>query len=423
MAIVRLASVGAGFLTSVLAARVLGPTPLGAAAVGLTAGTIAALLSNGGLNIAAIYFLGRRPDQRHLIAGWIVTLGLGTTILAAVLVGIGGPMLSPSVLAGDGALLRATALLAASIVAFELSGSLLLGLDRRSAYLVAQVLEGIGSLVLVVLIFAAGATTAAGYIAGAASAAALAAIFGIVATRRVVHGLALRFDAHFTRQALALGLRGQVGNVLQLLNLRLDLLLVPLFVDLRAAGIYLIAVRMSEVVSQVASASAAFLFPAVSRLDPGQTRLTERTVRITLVIVLAGGLVIGAFAPLLLGLFFGAAYVAGTAALRITMVAMIPLALQRLMASDLKGRGKPGLVSISAAFALGATVVGDVVLIPRLGIEGAALASLIAYSTGTAVLLVLYRRVTGASLAQLAPRPADVRELVTMSMKFLRRQP
>jgi len=286
---------------------------------------------------------------------------------------------------------------------------------------VTQVIEGIGSLLLVAMLFAIGATTAAGYVGGTALAALLAALFALVATRRVVDGLSLAFDARFAREALALGLRGQIGNVVQLLNLRLDLLLVPLFVDLRAAGIYLIAVRMSEVVSQVASAAAAFLFPAVARLEPGQTRLTEETVRITLVVVIAGGLVIAILAPVLLGLFFGSAYVAGTAALRITMVAMVPLAIQRLIASDLKGRGRPGLVSISATFALGATVVGDVALIPAFGIEGAAVASFVAYSTGAAVMLIMYRRVTGASLARLIPSPVDVRRLLIASRRFLQR--
>jgi stage V sporulation protein B len=423
LAVVRLASVAAGFLTSVLTARVLGPTPLGAAGVGLTAGTIAALLANGGLNIAAIYFLGRRPDERRVISSRIFTLGLATTLLAAVMIGVMGPILAPAIFAGSpNSLLAATALLAAGVVAFELSGSLLLGLDRRNAYLVTQVIEGIGSLVLVALLFAIGATTAAGYVAGAALAAALAAVFALIATRRVVHGLFLAFDRRFAREAFALGMRGQIGNVVQLLNLRLDLLLVPLFVDLRAAGIYLIAVRMSEVVSQVASAAAAFLFPAVARLDVGQTRLTEQVVRITLLVVIAGGIVIGVMAPLLLGLFFGTTYVAGAEALRITMVAMIPLALQRLLASDLKGRGRPGLVSISASFALGATVIGDLVLIPPLGIDGAAIASLVAYSTGTIVLLIAYRQITGASLMRLIPGPADARQLVATSWKLLHRR-
>ncbi len=386
---VRFAAVGAGFLTSILAARVLGPAPLGAAGLGMTAGAIAALLANGGLNIASIYFLGRRPDDRRRITSWCFTLGLIAVAIAALLILLVGRWVAPDALGnGHGDLLVASASLAASVVAFELSGSLLLGHDRRSAYLVTQGIEGLGSLALVAAVFMLGLATAAGYVLGSALAALLASVFAMVVTGRLIGGLRLALDLSFAREALGLGLRGQVGNVIQMLNLRLDLLLVPLFVDLRAAGIYLIAVRMSEVISQVASAAAAYLFPAVARLDERQTALTERMIRATLIVVVAGGLVIGVFAPVLLELFFGSAYAEGSTALRITLVAMIPLSVQRLMASDLKGRGRAGLVSVSAGFALVATVACDVILIPPFGIAGASLASVLAYSTGAAAMLV-----------------------------------
>ena len=422
LALVRLAATAAGFLTSVLAARVLGPTALGAAAVGLTFATIAALLSNGGLNISSIYFLGRRPAERRLITHWSFTLGLCATALAVGLVLLAAPVLAPSVFgAGHADLALAAALVAAGIVSFELSGSLLLGLERRTAYLISQVIEGIGSLLLVTLMFVGVAATSAGYLLGAALAALLAAAFATVIAQQTVGGRLVAFNGRFARESLALGLRGQIGNVLQILNLRLDLLLVPLFVDLRAAGIYLIAVRMSEVVSQIASAASAYLFPAVSRLDVGHTGLTERTVRITLLVVLASGLVIALLAPLLLEVFFGHDYAAGAGALRITMLAMIPLALNRLMAGDMKGRGRAGLVSVSAGCALVTTVAFDLLLIPQFGIEGASAASLIAYSTGAAVLLVAYRRVTGSPLRLLVPTVADARLLATASLSVLRR--
>ena len=422
LALVRLAATAAGFLTSVLAARVLGPAALGAGAVGLTLATIAALLANGGLNISSIYFLGRRPEERRLITHRSFTLGLCATALAALLVLLAAPVVSPTLFGtGHADLLLATALVAAGIVSFELSGSLLLGLDRRTAYLRTQVIEGVGSLFLVAGVFFVVTATPAGYLVGAALAALLAAGFATVVAQRTVGGRMAAFDVGFARESLALGLRGQVGNVLQQLNLRLDLLLVPLFVDLRAAGVYLIAVRMSEVVSQIASASSAYLFPAVSRRDAGDTALTERTVRITLIVVMASGLVIALLAPLLLEVFFGPDYAAGAGALRITMVAMIPLSLNRLMAGDLKGRGRAGLVSISAGCALVATVAFDLLLIPPFGIEGASLASLIAYSIGACVLLAAYRRVTGSSLRLLVPTVADARLLVAASLGVVRR--
>ena len=123
----------------------------------MTAGAIAALLANGGLNIASIYFLGRRPDDRRRITSWCFTLGLIAVAIAALLILLVGRWVAPDALGnGHGDLLVASASLAASVVAFEFSGSLLLGHDRRSAYLVTQGIEGLGSLALVAAVFMLG---------------------------------------------------------------------------------------------------------------------------------------------------------------------------------------------------------------------------------------------------------------------------
>jgi Na+-driven multidrug efflux pump len=89
------------------------------------------------------------------------------------------------------------------------------------------------------------------------------------------------------------------------------------------------------------------------------------------------------------------------------MVAMLPLTMVRLLASDLKGRGRAGLVSVSTAIGLGATVVLDLALVPPLGIVGAAVASLVAYTVTAVALSLGFQRVTGQSALALIPRPSD----------------
>jgi lipopolysaccharide/colanic/teichoic acid biosynthesis glycosyltransferase len=57
----------------------------------------------------------------------------------------------------------------------------------------------------------------------------------------------------------------------------------------------------------------------------------------------------------------------------------------------LYGRGRPGLSSIAAGIGVVVTLVMDVVLIPRFGAVGAAVASSVAYLTTTATLVAWYR--------------------------------
>ena len=424
LTVVRIGSVVAGFLASVLAARLIGADGLGLAGSAFTIATAGALLSSGGLNIAAIYFLGRRPDEQRQVVARTLTLGAGAAVVAVLVVLAAGLALRTVVLGeADGSVLVAAGALAAAILTFELIGGLLLGLQRRTAYIVVQATEAIGSLALTALLLLVVDRSAASYLAAAALGYAAGSVIAWIAIRRRVGPVRPDFATTFAREALGMGLRGQVGNILQYLSLRLDLVLVAALLDLRAAGIYFVAVRLSEVVTQVATSASAFLFPQVaSQTERSSTRVTEQVTRLTLVTVVVGGLVLAAVAEPLLRLAFGDVFATGADAVRITLLAMLPLTLTRLIAGDLKGRGRPGLVSWAAFFGLVATVSLDLVLIPWLGIVGAALASLLSYAVGAAFMLGAYRRLTGSGIGALVPRVSDLRLLVELASTGGRRR-
>lgn len=69
------------------------------------------------------------------------------------------------------------------------------------------------------------------------------------------------------------------------------------------------------------------------------------------------------------------------------------------------------MVSIAAGVGAAVTVVADVALLPRWGIAGAAVASILAYGTTAGVLVVAFCRSTGAGPLTLCPRVVDVVDL------------
>ena len=109
-----------------------------------------------------------------------------------------------------------------------------------------------------------------------------------------------------------------------------------------------------------------------------------------------------------LGLAFGSGFASGTTTLQLSLIAMVPLALARILSGDLKGRGRADYVSLANLLAVALTAIGCVVLIPPFGIEGAAIASVVTYIGLALALLIAYRRVTRAPLGRLVPRFADV---------------
>jgi len=121
-----------------------------------------------------------------------------------------------------------------------------------------------------------------------------------------------------------------------------------------------------------------------------------------------------------LGLAFGPRFTSGTATLQLSLLAMVPLALARILSGDLKGRGRADYVSVANLLAVTLTVIACLILIPPFGIEGAAVASVVTYVGLAAALLVAYHRATRARLRSLVPRLADVSLVWEIGRRALR---
>jgi O-antigen/teichoic acid export membrane protein len=86
--------------------------------------------------------------------------------------------------------------------------------------------------------------------------------------------------------------------------------------------------------------------------------------------------------------------VAATSAFRWLLIAAIAWSAGSIVIRGLQGFGYPGMTTIARFFSAGVTVVALVVLLPRMGITGAAIASLIGYSVlfGVSLFALIQRR-------------------------------
>lgn len=419
---VRFGSVLAAFLTSVLAARLLGPAALGAGAVAITVAIISAVIANAGMGISSIYFLGRRPGLERMIVQNVATLAAIGTVVAMLLVLGAIPIIVDIVLPGHPPdVLLAAAVLAPAMVAADIGGAMLLGLHARGRYMLVEAARTIGTFAATAAVLVLVLRSEVGYVLAAALALAFAATVALVGVARIAGPLRPRLDRGFVGEALSMGVRGQAGNVLQFLNLRLDLLLVSALLNVEAVGIFLVAVRAAEVVVQVANAVASLIFPHVAaQTEQWDTAPTERAIRVTLGIVTVSAIILALIAGPVLSLAFGPRFTSGTTTLQLSLIAMVPLALARILSGDLKGRGRADFVSLANLVAVGLTAVGGLILIPPFGIEGAALASIMTYVGLAIALLIAYQRVTRARLWSLVPRATDATLLWDLGRRAMR---
>jgi O-antigen/teichoic acid export membrane protein len=205
------------------------------------------------------------------------------------------------------------------------------------------------------------------------------------------------FDAFGTpslwiaRQMTSYGIRGQIGGVMLLLNLRLDFAILGALAGADVLGTYAIASKFAELLKLPGMAFTYVLYPRFTRDGARAAAATAREMMprataVTMVAALPLALAAGTLLPIIYGEAFRPAIVPAY----ILLVGLAPEGLAGVATAFLYGSGRPGLNSLGMGVAVAVTVALDLLLIPRFGATGAAVASTAAYLTSTAVLAVCY---------------------------------
>lgn len=194
------------------------------------------------------------------------------------------------------------------------------------------------------------------------------------------------------RNSMHYAVRDYPGGVADFTTLRLDQLVLAAMASNVAIGLYVVAVRLSEMTTLAADAIADALMPevAASKAENRAELLWARSLRLAIYmhLVLLPPLWLGA--PLILKILFGERFVPATGAFRWLLLAAGVWSLGSIVISGLRGFGYPGLSTLAKFSAAAVTTVGLLVLLPRLGITGAAIASLIGYSVMLIVALFAF---------------------------------
>lgn len=266
-------------------------------------------------------------------------------------------------------------------IAFVYLLSLVTGLERfqlrASLAFTNQVAELIGLFLAVWLLGRTASVALLGNLFGLVAAAGLSAIVLKDSLRGMwnFHKARHNFGA-----ALSLGVRGQLGNLATFFNYRLDVFVVNYFLDPAQVGLYAIGVVVSESLWQIPHAAAVALFPRTARtIDRGAAGFTCLVSRQVLLLACILGVIMALLSPVIIPAVFGARFSPSVAVIWWILPGTVALAVGKVMSSDLAARGRPEYNSVFALVSLAVTMVLDMVLIPRMGIRGAALASSAAY--------------------------------------------
>jgi O-antigen/teichoic acid export membrane protein len=407
------------FVAALILARGLGPSGRGTIAFITVTALVVARLGKLGLGQATGVLSAQRPAQRATLLSNLVAFSLAVSLTAAAIVG-GGLYVAgarPAGLTSVDVLILAAAVVAAGLV----DDNFLIGCGRlRDAAAISAVGGWLYPTALAIAALAEGLSVESAGIAWIAAHLAWATILAGGGIR--AFGFALPSRSQLA-DALRFGLRAWGGGVSQLLNARLDQILLGAIASEFALGLYAVAVNAAEVLLFVPAAIATSLLPAVARERESGPGRTLRTFRSAFVLTSATIGVAAALGWVLIPLVFGSRFSDSTEPFLWLLPGALGYTALGIFSNSLLASDAPGLSSLSIGTALGTGLALDLALIPPFGAAGAAAAASAAFLAGGATAAALYRRMSGYAWLDIVPRPADVAFLGAVARRIVRRSP
>lgn len=411
-----------GIATSVLIARTVGPTGKGSLDLIVATAALLAMILSLSLPQGVTFVVAQGKIAANVIASQLVLVTIVQALLALIIL----------------VLLRFTDYfhlflpnwgwwVVAGVVAYvwvdlltKFWSAVLIGQQQiaivNNSEFVGRVSQFVGLFLLVGVLYWSGKQLSVGFLfLVALSASTLINIL-------LLFSLGLKFqlsrDLSGLRGALAFAVPCYAANLAQFLNYKLDVFVVGFFAGAASVGRYTLAVSLGQLLWLMSNSVASVLLPkvAASTDDDSAVRHTARVTRLSLWATAACGLALAVLATQAIPLLYGEAFRPSIMALVWLLPGIVVFSVANVLAAYIAGIGKPRLNLLVSGVSLIVTIALDFVLIPRLNIVGAAIASTTSYSLSALLLIVFFIRETGAPLREvLLPTSEDVKILLSVA--------
>ncbi|MEA2171599.1 MAG: hypothetical protein QOF76_4899 [Solirubrobacteraceae bacterium] len=397
----RVAVAVSGALTTIVIARLLGPSGSGGFATAQTLVLLLIVATTLGVEHGISYMVSSSvwPPRAAFASSLRLAAGVG---LAGGAIAVGIRAALPSAFADlTVAETAVTAIAVPFWLAFTFTGYVALATDRYEAFVLPPATQSILACVLAV--------------PGAALFDLPGAIVGMtlatVATGAVTAWWGnRRFPRTDTppppgvlRRAMSFGARGYMANALQAINYRLDIFILSAVASTAQVGQYAVAIGITTVLWLLPNALSDVLFPRIARLTAEDAEAHREMVELkglrhTVMIVIAISAVVALALLLLVVPVYGEAFRPAIDVGLLLLPGSAVLGISNVLGSSLIGRGFPQYGLYTVAIIVGPTIALYATLIPAWDARGAALASTLSYIFTTLITAFFYRRVTGRNV-------------------------
>ena len=250
---------------------------------------------------------------------------------------------------------------------------------------------------------------------------------GIPALGLVLRHLPLSFSHSVSeiracmRALLSYGVRSYGIDLCGTLAFYIDQALVVTLLSPGQMGAYVVALSLSRVMNVGQQAVTTVLFPKMVGLGTAEVAaLTQRVLRVTSTVSAVSVIAIALFGRTVLQIVYGSAYVNGGMLLLLLVIEAAIAGCVSIVAQAFMASGRPGIITIQQVIGLGCAVPLMLVLIPRMGVTGAAAALLVSTSLRFIFISIAFARLFGNRLPRLL-LDAETAEWAWKRLKLSRR--
>ncbi len=411
-----------GIFNGILIARLLGPAAKGDYYLLVLLPSTAMVLVQLGLSLSFAYFAARGQTAGLVARALLLTAVLSLVAFLAFAILL--PALRSAVLHGIalGQILLVVLALPLILNATFMT-AIVMGRQAVRWYAAVNMAYPVVTTALLIIVLGGLGGSVTGAVAVYLVTAAVQSIGFSIGAKRVSTPAAVEAPVSY-RELFGYGLRFYPASLTQFFSYRIDAYLIAfLMVDAaEPLGYYSLAVGLAEMVFFFPNAVSTLFFPHVagSARDDAD-RQVAMVSRVTLLVTGAVSILLIPAAAVLIWTVLPA-FGPSLPPFIVLLPGIVALSATKVVGGYVAGIGKPGTASVITVLSFALNALANLVLIPALGIVGAATASLLSYSFSALLITGIAARLTKTPLLDFwIARPSDVRFIVGTSLNLVRR--
>ena len=214
-----------------------------------------------------------------------------------------------------------------------------------------------------------------------------------------------------------------IGGLISHLNVYSSQAIVIALCQPAQVAYFSIAQQIGQLINKVTEAMSTFLFPSISKQvsEQGAAAIAVRAFRISLVILIPGACVIALLMRPAVLMLYGDAYEPVLMPFYILLPGLTLAACASLLMMFFQGIGRADLVAKITVIPLVVQVVTALILIPKWGIIGGALALLVTLLATAIIQIVIFLKTARFSIMDLMFRYEDVRLVIDFIFNTMQR--